>query len=121
MISMERVIFKFCSNSQISQFLHLVALGNISVSLVISVIMSTIICEVPPLESLLLEAKHAFQEKFPGFIPSISSCAPGRVNLIGEHTDYNDGFVLPMVNFLLAVRCGICHCIGNLIPGCGTV
>ncbi|MBD1909818.1 MULTISPECIES: galactokinase [unclassified Leptolyngbya] len=27
--------------------------------------------------------------------PKIETSAPGRVNLLGEHTDYNDGFVLP--------------------------
>jgi galactokinase len=31
-----------------------------------------------------------------GESPSVVVSAPGRVNLIGEHTDYNDGFVLPV-------------------------
>lgn len=39
-------------------------------------------------------AKEAFNKHF-GKEPSMLSYAPGRVNLIGEHTDYNDGFVLP--------------------------
>ena len=30
-----------------------------------------------------------------GAAPALLAQAPGRVNLIGEHTDYNDGFVLP--------------------------
>ncbi|MEH2298886.1 MAG: galactokinase [Nostoc sp.] len=35
-----------------------------------------------------------FQQVF-GQPPETKASAPGRVNLLGEHTDYNDGFVLP--------------------------
>jgi galactokinase len=44
-----------------------------------------------------LERKVAkqFTERF-GSVPEGIAFAPGRVNLIGEHVDYNDGLVLPM-------------------------
>jgi len=35
-----------------------------------------------------------FQQIF-GTTPATAASAPGRVNLLGEHTDYNEGFVLP--------------------------
>ena len=42
------------------------------------------------------ELIERFRRRFPeGGIPAIFR-APGRVNLIGEHTDYNQGFVLPI-------------------------
>jgi len=44
----------------------------------------------------LLEQVTAEFERRYGEAPAIVVRAPGRVNLIGEHTDYNDGFVLPM-------------------------
>ena len=37
---------------------------------------------------------EAFKEKFK-CDPLMQAYAPGRVNVIGEHTDYNGGFVLP--------------------------
>ncbi len=38
---------------------------------------------------------NVFQQRY-GVPPAMVVRAPGRVNLIGEHTDYNDGFVLPL-------------------------
>jgi galactokinase len=38
--------------------------------------------------------RRAFADRY-GSAPAVVWSAPGRVNLIGEHTDYNDGFVLP--------------------------
>jgi galactokinase len=45
-----------------------------------------------PTDKILIEK---FQNEFKAK-PEVISNAPGRVNLIGEHTDYNGGFVLPM-------------------------
>jgi galactokinase len=45
--------------------------------------------------SLQQHVISAFEAQF-GESPPVVVRAPGRVNLIGDHTDYNDGFVLPM-------------------------
>ena len=47
------------------------------------------------LKELSNEVAAGFQKKY-GRPPGWVVAAPGRVNVIGEHTDYNDGFVLPM-------------------------
>ncbi len=43
------------------------------------------------LRDTILRFKHLY-----GCEPEFVVTAPGRVNLLGEHTDYNDGFVLPI-------------------------
>jgi len=47
------------------------------------------------MQPLIDTTKSVFTQQF-GIEPVWLACAPGRVNLIGEHTDYNDGFVFPM-------------------------
>jgi len=47
------------------------------------------------LKELAVHVAAEFQNQY-GRPPRWIVAAPGRVNVIGEHTDYNDGFVLPM-------------------------
>ena len=55
--------------------------------------------------SQINQLKLAFATKFDVEASDIYQ-APGRVNLIGEHTDYNDGFVLPAaINYQTVVAC----------------
>jgi galactokinase len=46
------------------------------------------------MSELIESVKTSFTQIF-GYDPSYLIQAPGRVNLMGEHTDYNEGFVLP--------------------------
>ena len=48
-----------------------------------------------PVEKLRERVVRDFHDKF-SRDPQYLVAAPGRVNLIGEHTDYNAGYVLPM-------------------------
>lgn len=38
---------------------------------------------------------EGFAARF-GHAPEVTASAPGRINLLGEHTDYNEGLVLPV-------------------------
>lgn len=48
----------------------------------------------PPLDTLTARARQLLEETFDKQA-TVFAVAPGRVNLIGEHIDYCDGFVLP--------------------------
>lgn len=56
--------------------------------------------DIPPLPVPAREALHELANAFPNLQDATSpvgaAWAPGRVNLIGEHTDYNAGYVLPL-------------------------
>ncbi|NWK53992.1 galactokinase [Verrucomicrobiaceae bacterium N1E253] len=56
------------------------------------------------MNTLIEKAKDGFTSTF-GKEPTVIAAAPGRVNLIGEHIDYCDGFVMPFAleqNFVIA-------------------
>ena len=55
--------------------------------------------------SLKTTTQQIFTDTF-GYAPTHAIQAPGRVNLIGEHTDYNDGFVLPCaIDYQTVIAC----------------
>ena len=57
------------------------------------------------MKALINKTTQAFTAIF-GFKPDTVVEAPGRVNLIGEHTDYNDGFVLPCaIDYQTVISC----------------
>lgn len=60
---------------------------------------------IPSIDSLLRRAILQFQAEYET-CPEVGACGPGRVNLIGEHTDYNDGFVLPMALPMVTIIVG---------------
>ena len=72
---------------------------------ILQIMSSSGLQEIPSVSSLVQEAKLLFKEKF-GREARAGGAAPGRVNLIGEHTDYNMGFVFPMALPLVTVVVG---------------
>jgi len=60
---------------------------------------------LPSQRDLVSSASKAFSTAYDRQ-PTNCGIAPGRVNIIGEHTDYNQGFVLPMAIPLVTVVVG---------------
>ncbi|XP_076031252.1 galactokinase-like isoform X2 [Oratosquilla oratoria] len=75
---------------------------------------------IPKVSELVQKASEALLAEY-GCEAETAVCAPGRVNIIGGHTDYNEGFVFPMALPLVTVVVGkktsdgIC-CIKTLMP-----
>lgn len=44
---------------------------------------------------LVTNTELAFKSQF-NSLPNLTICAPGRINIIGEHTDYNGGYAMPV-------------------------
>ena len=59
----------------------------------------------PSLEDLVRQAQNKFKQLF-GVDASDCGYGAGRINLIGDHTDYNDGLVFPMAIPLYTVAVG---------------
>ena len=67
------------------------------------------------------DLRDGFLDRF-GMSPQVAGSAPGRVNLIGEHTDYSEGFVLPFAidreTWVLAAEAPQSACPGSRLgPG----
>jgi galactokinase len=52
-----------------------------------------VVCYTCKMSDVVSKVVNTFRQKFPSNPVLIK--APGRINLMGEHTDYNEGFVLP--------------------------
>jgi galactokinase len=74
----------------------------------------------PELKALVEEAKALYKEKLGDWNkdhspPAFVVCAPGRVNLIGEHTDYTGGYVMPFAidRWVVIYGTGFVHTTGK--------
>jgi galactokinase len=72
------------------------------------------------LQELGHQTAQAFTKTY-GRPPKWLAAAPGRVNVIGEHTDYNDGFVLPMAIERYTVIAAAPAASGNMIQMSSTL